>query len=136
MGQTSAARACRVPRGYRPCLQREAFFASSMAHVDFTKHLTTLFPQLSSAPLSLQASTLAELIDGLEQIAPGVAFYICDERGRLRRHVNIFVDNEMLVDRKTLSDQLANESQVFIAQALSGGSSDRTAILGAVKNHV
>lgn len=64
---------------------------------------------------------MAEVVAALEQLAPGVAFYICDERGRLRRHVNIFVDNEMLIDRRALSDQLMADSRVFIAQALSGG---------------
>jgi hypothetical protein len=92
-----------------------------MAQVEFTRHLPTLFPQLASGPLSLAATTLVEVVEGLERIAPGVAFYICDERGRLRPHVNIFVDNEMLVDRKALSDRLTPSSRVFIAQALSGG---------------
>jgi hypothetical protein len=92
-----------------------------MAQVEFTRHLPTLFPQLQASPLSLDAATLAEVVDGLDRIAPGIAFYICDERGRLRPHVNIFVDNEMLMDRKALSDALTPSSRVFIAQALSGG---------------
>lgn len=91
-----------------------------MARVQFTQHLNTLFPQLPEAP-SLEATTVAELVAGLERVAPGIAFYLCDERGRLRRHVNIFVDEEMLVDRNALSDRLSPASRVFIAQALSGG---------------
>jgi molybdopterin synthase sulfur carrier subunit len=94
---------------------------AAMAQVDVTQHLTTLFPQLRCKPLSVEAATLAELVAALELLAPGVAFYICDERGRLRRHVNIFVDNEMLIDRKALGDRLTVSSRVFIAQALSGG---------------
>lgn len=92
-----------------------------MAQVHLTRHLTTLFPQLPAETLSLQAASLAELVEALERIAPGIAFYICDERGRLRQHVNIFVDDEMLVDRKALSDRLTPSSRVFIVQALSGG---------------
>lgn len=92
-----------------------------MAQIDFTRHLPNLFPQLPAAPFSLEADTLAEVVARLEDMAPGIAFYICDERGRLRRHVNIFVDNEMLVDRRALSDRLTANSRVFIAQALSGG---------------
>lgn len=92
-----------------------------MAQVDITKHLATLFPQLAATPMSIIAPTLSDLVKQLDRIAPGVAFYICDERGRLRQHVNIFVDNEMLVDRRNLSDRLTDETRVFIAQALSGG---------------
>jgi len=92
-----------------------------MAQVQVTQHLKSLFPQLGAAPLSLEVATVAELVAELERRQPGIAFYICDERGRLRRHVNIFVDEEMLVDRNRLSDRLAPTSRVFIAQALSGG---------------
>ncbi len=92
-----------------------------MARVEFTAHLQTLFPQLARGPLSVDVSSVRDLLGELERLAPGVAFYICDERGRLRRHVNIFVDGEMIIDRPNLSDRLQPNSQVFIAQALSGG---------------
>lgn len=92
-----------------------------MAQVELTRHLKVLFPQLERAPFELQAATLADVVAQLEGLAPGVAFYICDELGRLRRHVNIFVNDDLLFDRKTLSDQLQPDARVFIAQALSGG---------------
>ena len=44
-----------------------------------------------------------------------------DERGSLRKHVNIFVDEELLADRAALSDPLGRDARVFIMQALSGG---------------
>ncbi len=92
-----------------------------MAQVTFTRHLPDIFPQLQAAPLSLAASNVAEVIEALEKLAPGVGFYICDERGRLRQHVNIFVNEEMVVDRRNLTDHLSPDARVFIAQALSGG---------------
>jgi hypothetical protein len=92
-----------------------------MARVRFTAHLPALFPQLEHADLRLPASTLAELVHELERLAPGIAFYICDERGRLRKHVNIFVEGELLMDRTRLQDRLSPDSDVFVAQALSGG---------------
>lgn len=33
---------------------------------------------------------------------PGLADYIVDERGTLRKHVNIFIDGTMITDRHTL----------------------------------
>lgn len=95
--------------------------APGVAQVELTQHLPTLFPRLAGGPLHVEAATLAELVAALDVIAPGVAFYICDERGRLRRHVNIFVDGELLMDRQRLGDRLAPDTRVFIAQALSGG---------------
>jgi hypothetical protein len=46
---------------------------------------------------------------------------VCDERGRLRTHVNIFIDEERVADRARLSDPVAPDARVFILQALSGG---------------
>ena len=95
--------------------------APRVAEVELTQHLPALFPRLAGGPMRVEATTVAELVAALEGIAPGVAFYLCDERGRLRRHVNIFVDGELLVDRQRLGDRLAPDARVFIAQALSGG---------------
>jgi sulfur-carrier protein len=92
-----------------------------MALVEFTSHLKTHFPELPAVPFELEAGTVRELVTALDQRAPGIGFYICDELGRLRRHVNIFVDEEMLIDRRALGDSLKANSKVFIAQALSGG---------------
>lgn len=92
-----------------------------MAWVEFTAHLPALFPALAGGPLEVHAADVRQLVDALERLAPGVAFYVCDERGRLRQHVNIFVAGELLVDRLRLSDKLEPTSKVFIAQALSGG---------------
>jgi len=92
-----------------------------MARVEMTAHLKTLFPALAQEPLVIDADTVASLVQILEQRTPGIAFYLCDELGRLRRHVNIFVDGEMIIDRPKLSDRLKRESVVFVAQALTGG---------------
>lgn len=92
-----------------------------MAQVELTRHLKDIFPALKEAPFTLSATTVAAVVTELERIAPGVGFYICDERGRLRQHVNIFVGDDMICDRGKLSDRLEADSRVFIAQALSGG---------------
>lgn len=92
-----------------------------MAHVELTPHLKTLFPALSEGTLTIEADTVLALIDELEVRYPGIKFYLCDERGRLRRHVNVFIDGELIIDRPRLSDRLAATSSVFIAQALTGG---------------
>jgi hypothetical protein len=92
-----------------------------MAVVTLTRHLHTFFPQLANAPLNVDAATVAEVVKALEALAPGIAFYLCDERGRLRQHVNIFIGEERIRDRARLSDAVEPGTQVFVLQALSGG---------------
>ena len=93
-----------------------------MVAVHLTHHLFSFFPQLAGKPIEVEASTVGQVVRALEQLAPGIGFYICDERGCLRTHVNIFVDKELIRDRRGLSDAVASGGQVHILQALSGGS--------------
>ncbi len=92
-----------------------------MARVELTRHLYTFFPHLEGREIVVEATTLAEVVREIEKIAPGFTFYVCDERGRLRTHVNMFIGDERAQDRVTLSDPVGPESRVFILQALSGG---------------
>jgi sulfur-carrier protein len=92
-----------------------------MATVELTKHLHQFFPALAQRELAVEATTVAEVVRALDELVPGIGFYICDERGRLRRHVNIFVGEESVADRARLSDRVEPSSRVLIMQALSGG---------------
>ena len=92
-----------------------------MAKVELTRHLYQFFPQLEGKELIVEAATVAGVVREMERIAPGFAFYVCDELGRLRRHVNIFVDDLSIGDRQRLGDRVAPTSRVLIMQALSGG---------------
>jgi len=92
-----------------------------MATVHLTRHLYSFFPQLEGKEIAVEAATVGEVVRALEGLAPGIGYYICDERGRLRTHVNIFVDKQMIRDRRGLTDAVAPGDQVHILQALSGG---------------
>jgi len=90
-----------------------------MPLVKFTSHLQKFFPGLSSQ--EVEGATVAEIVCALDQRYPGLAAYIVDERGTLRKHVNIFINEDLIHDRATLSDPVQAEQRVFIFQALSGG---------------
>lgn len=90
-----------------------------MPTVKFTYALKRFFPDLKEVPV--QSSTLPDLLANIEQQYPGIQHYIIDEQGSLRKHVNIFIDGELIKDRKDLSDSLSDTSEVYIMQALSGG---------------
>jgi len=92
-----------------------------MAKVELTRHLYQFFPALEGREIEVEAATVADVVQAVEEIAPGFAFYVCDELGRLRQHVNIFVEQEHVADRRSLRDPVGPESRVFIMQALSGG---------------
>jgi len=90
-----------------------------MAEIKFTNALKRFYPDLKS--FQSEASIVSEIISIIDGRHPGIKNYIVDEQGRLRKHVNIFVDGKMIEDRETLSDVLKPGSEVYIMQALSGG---------------
>ena len=92
-----------------------------MPTVELTSHLHQFFPALRGRSIAVEATTVAEVVRALEARAPGFAFYVCDEAGRLRQHVLIYVGNERVKDRGTLGDSVGPDSRVLIVQALSGG---------------
>lgn len=92
-----------------------------MPRVDVTSHLYQFFPALEGREITVEGGTVGEVIDAMEAIAPGFAFYVCDERRRVRQHVNIFIGDERISDRVTLTDPVPPDARVLILQALSGG---------------
>lgn len=90
-----------------------------MARVKFTPNLKRFFPDLTT--IDVDCPTVAEVIKAVDIRWQGIADYIVDEQGMLRQHVNIFVGDELLKDKKTLSDAVNSDTQIYIMQALSGG---------------
>ncbi|MBZ0289398.1 MAG: MoaD/ThiS family protein [Anaerolineae bacterium] len=91
-----------------------------MPAVKFTTHLEKFFPGVTSG-VRVEAQTVAEVVTALDQRFPGLAAYLVDEQGALRKHVNIFVDDDLIHDRQKLSDPITDSNRVYIFQALSGG---------------
>jgi len=90
-----------------------------MPDVRFTTHLRIHFPTLRDGDVS--GSTLAEIVTELDRRHPGLAAYLVDDHGSLRKHVNMFVNEQLLEDRLRLGDVVGPKDRVFIMQALSGG---------------
>lgn len=92
-----------------------------MASVEMTQHLYRFFPQLKNRTITVPAGSVAEILTAVNEIAPGFTDYVLDEHGSLRRHVNLSINDTLVIDRKTLSDHVADDGTVYIFQALSGG---------------
>ncbi len=90
-----------------------------MAQVKFTPNLKRFFPDLCEC--QIDARSVAEIVAAVDQRWRGLGDYIIDEQGSLRKHVNIFVGDELLRDKLALTDSVSSDSKIFIVQALSGG---------------
>ena len=73
--------------------------------------------------VSCEGKTVTELLADLEQRYPGVKERICDPQGKLRRFVNVFVNEEDI--RFLQGDQTAvkDGDEVSIIPAIAGGAS-------------
>jgi hypothetical protein len=90
----------------------------SMARVTFTPHLQRF---LDAPPRTVEASTVAAALARVFAENPRLRSYVLDDRGSVRPHVTIFVDDAPIVDRQTLTDAVSDQSEIFVLQALSGG---------------
>lgn len=90
-----------------------------MAVVKFTPNLKRFFPDL--AEIEVEGANIAEVLAAVDARWEGLADYIIDERGAVRKHVNIFIGEDLIHDKEGLSDAVSKNSRVYIMQALSGG---------------
>ena len=71
-----------------------------------------------NAQLELDGSTVIELLRGLEARHPEITGWILDERGRVRRHINVFVNGERGAEETPVS----GGDRVEVLPAITGGS--------------
>ena len=72
-----------------------------------------------------ESSSLAELIDALEQQHPGLKERLCDETGELRRFVNVYVNGEDVRFLSGLETPIEEGAEVSIVPAVAGGYGSR-----------
>jgi sulfur-carrier protein len=89
-----------------------------MARVTFTPHLQRF---LDAPPREVAATDVASALAAVFADNPRLRGYVLDERGAVRQHITIFVDDAPIRDRMTLRDAVAEQTEIFVLQALSGG---------------
>ena len=67
--------------------------------------------------VEVDAGTVAEAIDRLDERWPGLRDRLCEPGPELRPHINVYVDRE----RAKLDTALAATSRVDVIAAISGG---------------
>ncbi|MBI3875692.1 MAG: MoaD family protein [Verrucomicrobia bacterium] len=74
-----------------------------------------------ASELSFAATNVRAVLEELERRHPALHRSICDETGAVRRHVNLFVNNNNTRDTNGLDTPLAEGDAVIILPAVSGG---------------
>lgn len=76
---------------------------------------------LGQEVVTIPAATIGELISNMEAKHPGLRERLLDDKGQVRRFVNIFVGDEDIRFQKGLDTPLAEGSEVSIVPAIAGG---------------
>jgi len=66
---------------------------------------------------AVEGATVGELLRALERAHPATGGWILDERGIVRRHINVFVNGEL----GGVETAVAPEDRVDVLPAISGG---------------
>jgi len=71
-----------------------------------------------AALVSAVGGTVDEVLIDLDRQYPGLRFRVVDEQGRLRSHMKVFVNKDLVRD---LTTAVSADDEVTLMQALSGG---------------
>lgn len=73
------------------------------------------------ADVAVEAGTIQDVVEGLEAKYPGIKERLCDESGRLRRFVNVYVNEEDIRFLDNENTKVDDGSEVSIIPAIAGG---------------
>lgn len=71
--------------------------------------------------VSASGGTVAALVDDMEKNYPGIKERICDEEGKVRRFVNIFVNGDDIRFLNNFATPVRDGDEVSIVPAIAGG---------------
>ncbi len=73
------------------------------------------------AEVNVSAKNVKELLDTLERQFPGIKGRLCEETGKVRRFVNIYLNEEDIRFLNQESTALKDGDEVSIIPAIAGG---------------
>jgi sulfur-carrier protein len=74
-----------------------------------------------AAEVDARGGTVGELIGDLESRHPGIKDRLLDDSGKLRRFVNVYVNDEDVRFEKGLDTEIPDGGRVSIIPAVAGG---------------
>ncbi|MBW4644652.1 MAG: MoaD/ThiS family protein [Goleter apudmare HA4340-LM2] len=75
----------------------------------------------NQATLESSGSNISELLDSLEKTFPGIKSRLCDEQGKPRRFLNLYVNSEDIRFLEGTETPLKDGDEVSIVPAVAGG---------------
>lgn len=89
-----------------------------MVKVEFAASLRR---HVECAPQQVAPGSLRAVLEAALLAAPEMAHYVFDDQRNIRKHVAVFVNKTMLLNRQDLSQTLTDGDHVLVIQALTGG---------------
>jgi len=71
--------------------------------------------------VSIEAATIQNMVEVLDNQYPGMKSRLCDENGKLRRFVNFYVNDEDIRFQQNEETPLKDGDEVSIIPAIAGG---------------
>lgn len=71
--------------------------------------------------VSASGSTVGEVLENLERAFPGIRTRLLDDRGAVRRYVNIFHNDEDIRFLQDLQTPVSDSDRLSIIPAIAGG---------------
>jgi len=74
-----------------------------------------------SPEVSVDGSTVTEVLDALERKYPGVKERICEGDGTLRKFVNLYLNDEDIRFKENMKTRVKDNDELSIVPAIAGG---------------
>ena len=74
-----------------------------------------------SEEVSVDGTTIGTVVDNLETRYPGIKERLCDDQGRVRRFVNLYVNGDDIRFLNSLDTSVKDGDEVSIVPAIAGG---------------
>ncbi|HYD49266.1 MAG TPA: ubiquitin-like small modifier protein 1 [Terriglobales bacterium] len=71
--------------------------------------------------VNVGGTTVAAVVESLEQKCPGIKERLCDEQGRVRRFVNLYVNGDDIRFLNSIDTPVKDGDEISIVPAIAGG---------------
>ncbi|MDQ2920870.1 MAG: MoaD/ThiS family protein [Acidobacteriota bacterium] len=92
-----------------------------MITFNVTGFLTDFTDGRHQIPIGVSPAQVGEALDELWKLHPGLRDRVLNERGELRQHVNIFLDDENVRRKQLLDTALPENCEITILPSVTGG---------------
>lgn len=75
----------------------------------------------SQAEVRISGATVGEVLKNLEKNFPGISSRLVDDKGSVRRYINIFHNDEDVRFLQDLATAVAEDDRISIIPAIAGG---------------